>query len=285
MAKNVQYVSSRGKVFNLLSFDSAKLSDANFHSYSWQHNAIKRKFGEILDCFTKDAQYFSCEFKFKGSPSYRAQLIEQFHFETEYDVTHKTPGRIIWHNDYIPCYFVESNTHPDEEGYFYTTNYGVFYAPYPFWIEEQKIEIYPTREGAETEDSKGYVPEDNRYGYPYGYCGASTSVFIDIDAYSDCNFRMLAYGPAPYVQWTIGNHVYKVDYAIRENQYMVIDTRQNTPPERQCYVVNESGIITNVFNYRVGELFKKIPSGNVILNYPRTYGLELTIFIERSEPR
>ena len=284
MAK-VQYVSSRGKVFNLLSFDYAKLATANFHSYSWGRSVIKRKYGEIINEFTKDAQYFSCEFKFRGTPSRRAELIEAFHFETEYDITHKKPGKLIWNNDYIYCYFIESSTYPEEDGSQYTINQGVFYAPYPFWIEEKKVEIYPTDEGATLPNAKGYVPDENRYGYPYSYCGAPTSVFIDVDSYADCDFRMLAYGPASAVQWTIDNHVYKVDYPIRENQYMVIDSRQNTEPDRQCYVVNESGIIINVFNYRVGEVFKKIPSGNIILNYPRTYGLELTIFIERSEPR
>ena len=284
MAK-VQYVSSRGKVFNLLSFDYAKLATANFHSYSWGRSVIKRKYGEIINEFTKDAQYFSCEFKFRGTPSRRAELIEAFHFETEYDITHKKPGKLIWNNDYIYCYFVESSTYPEEDGSQYTVNQGVFYAPYPFWIEEKKVEIYPTDEGATLPNAKGYVPDENRYGYPYSYCGAPTSVFIDVDSYADCDFKMLAYGPASAIQWTIDNHVYKVDYPIRENQYMIIDSRQNTEPDRQCYVVNESGIITNVFNYRVGEVFKKIPSGNIILNYPRTYGLELTIFIERSEPR
>lgn len=284
MAK-VQYISSRGKVFNLLSFDYAKLSDANFHKYAWGRSVIKRKYGEIVNEFTKEAQYFECTFKFRGNPSRRAQQIEEFHFETEYDITHKTPGRLIWDKDYIPCYFVESSTYPEEDGSIYTANEGVFYAPYPFWIEEKIVEIFPTVEGAILENSKGYVPEENRYGYPYSYCGAPTSVYIDVDSYADCDFQMTAYGPAPFVQWTIGNHIYKVDYALRENQYMVIDSRQNTEPDRQCYVVNESGIITNVFNYREGEIFKKIPSGNAILNYPRTYGLRLTIFIERSEPR
>lgn len=281
----VQYVSSRGKVFNLLSFDYAKLQEANFHTYSWGRSVIQRKFGEIVNDFTKEAQYFSCTFAFKGSPTKRAEQIEAFHFETEYDITHKTPGKIIWDKDYINCYFVESNTHPDEDGAIYTLNEGVFYAPYPFWIEEKIVEVYPIDSGAVLEDTKGYVPDENRYGYPYGYGGARTTVYVDVDSYADCDFKLIAYGPASDVQWTIDNHIYKVDYSIRANQYMVIDSRQNTPPDRQCYVVNESGIITNVFNYRVGELFKKISSGNLLLNYPRTYGIQLTIFIERSEPR
>lgn len=285
MAKKVQYVSSRGKVFDLLSFEYCKLAEANFHKYAWGRSVIKRKYGEIVNEFTKEAQYFECTFKFRGAPSSREAQIEAFHFETEYDITHMTPGKIIWDKDYIQCYFVESDTHPDEDNPTYTVNSGTFYAPYPFWIEEKIVEIYPTDEGATLPNAKGYVPEDDRYGYPYSYAGAKTSTYIEVDSYANCDFKMIAYGPAADVEWTIDNYLYKVDYTLRSNQYMVIDSRQNTPPDRQCYVVNESGIILNVFNNRVGEIFKKIPSGNIVLNYPRTYGLQLTIFIERSEPR
>ena len=68
---------------------------------------------------------------------------------------------------------------------------------------------------------------------------------------------------------------------------MVIDSRQSAPADRQCYVVSESGIITNVFNYRhdTESIFKKIPSGDVLINYSRAYGITLTVFKERSEPR
>lgn len=284
---NVTYTSSRGKVFNLLSFDSAKLEKANFNSYTWGKEVVSRQFGEIVNRFTKSAQSFDCTFKFKGAPSARRALIEAFNFESEYDICHNAVGRITWGNCYIEGYWMSADTQPEEDGKTYTVLKKTFYAPFPFWIEKQVVNIFPSMQGSEEEDTKGYVPSDNRYGYPYSYGGAPTTIFIDTDHYKDSDFKMIVYGPASSVQWTIGSNVYEVDFELRANQYMVIDSRQLTPPEKQLYVVSESGMITNVFDYRssVGDIFKKIPSGKFILNYPRTYGMELTIFKERSEPR
>jgi hypothetical protein len=283
---NVTYTSSRGKVFDLLSFDSAKLEKAEFNKYSWGKEVVARQFGEIVNRFTKTAQSYDCTFKFKGTPSVRRDLIEAFNFESEFDVCHMKMGRITWGDCYIEGYWLVADTTPEEDGKNYTTLKKTFYAPYPFWIKEQVIEIYPNIEGQESETSKGYVPSQNRYGYDYSYAGAGNTVFIDTEHYKDSDFKMIAYGPAPSVQWSIGGNLYEVNYPLRANQYMVIDSRQSTPADRQCYVVSESGIITNVFDYRnpSGELFKKIPSGNSILVYPRTYGLQLTIYKERSEP-
>ena len=68
---------------------------------------------------------------------------------------------------------------------------------------------------------------------------------------------------------------------------MVIDTRDTTPMNRRAYVMNENGTIVNVFDYRdpTSLLFEKIPNGSVVLNYDRTFGIDLTIFQERSAPR
>lgn len=282
---NVTYTSSRGVTFNLLNFDSAKLYKANFHNYSWGKEVVSRQFGEIVSRFTKSAQSYACTFKFRGSKSQRKSQIESFHFETEYDICHMTAGRLTWGDTYIECFMISSKTNPDDDGSVYTDNEVTMYCPYPFWINEQVVEIYPTSEAEDDETAKGYAT--GKYQYPYSYCGAPTNVYIDTNHYKDSDFKMVIYGAASGVQWTIGNNIYKVDYPLRNNQYMVIDSRQSTPANRQCYVVSESGLITNVFDYRdptVGDIFKKIPAGNSILNYSREYGMELTIYKERSEP-
>ena len=68
---------------------------------------------------------------------------------------------------------------------------------------------------------------------------------------------------------------------------MVIDTRDYLAIEDRCYVVSENGSHLNVFDYRDPEslLFHKIPPGPNVLNYARTYGIDLTLFQERSAPK
>ncbi len=282
----VKYISSRGKVFNLLSFDSGKLEKADFHAYAWGKEVVTRQFGEIVNRFTKSAQSFDCTFKFKGSPKSRASKIEAFHFESEYDISHQALGRIVWGDCYIEGYWISFDTYPDGDGQGYTISKGTFYAPYPFWINEYTLEIYPSTEAVESEDSKGYVPDENRYGYSYSYAGASNTVRFNTEHYKDSDFKVIAYGPATEVSFNINGNLYEVDYPLRANQYMVIDSRQSTEANKQCYVVNETGVNINVFDYRNpdGDIFKKIPSGACTLVYPRTYGLQFTIYKERSEP-
>jgi hypothetical protein len=112
-------------------------------------------------------------------------------------------------------------------------------------------------------------------------------VLIDVDTAIPSDFKAVVYGPANFVQFFVSGHKYQVNYALRSGQYMVIDSRDTTPMNRKCIVVNENGSIINVFDYRdpTSLLFKKVPNGSVVLNYSRTYGIDFTVFQERSAPK
>ena len=290
MSIRLQYVSSNGESFDLLSWDGLKLKKANFHKYSWNPNAAAKQYGVKLNYFMKDAQEYTATIYFKGSDETRRERVESFHACTEYDISHQTPGRIYWGADYIECYIRTSSTYPDEQTDIYTVNDITIYCPYPFWIEEQSISINPIIGNAGRPTDKGY-PSDRTvpfsYPYLYSYPISKTATYMEIDHYADSAFKMVVYGPTSGVNINIAGNVYAVEQALRSNQYMIIDSRRNTPADKKCYVVSESGIVTNTFNYRnpAYELFKPIPPGDVIINYARTYGIELTVYKERSEPR
>ena len=67
---------------------------------------------------------------------------------------------------------------------------------------------------------------------------------------------------------------------------MIIDTREITPPEKRCYVIYENGTEVNCFNDRAVDspLFTPISGGSAVINYSRGFGIDLTIFQERSAP-
>lgn len=285
----LQYVSSNGTSFDMLSWDGLKLKTANFHNYTWGVNASTKQFGVKLNYFTKDAQEYTATIYFKGPYNTRKQIIESFHACTEYDISHETPGRIYWGDDYIECYIKTSKTYPDDKNS-YTVNDISIYCPYPFWIEEQSISINPIEGNAGRETDKGYPRVRTNpisYPYSYSYSVSRNATYMDIDHYADSAFKMIVYGPTSGVNVNIAGNIYKVDHALRSNQYMVIDSRRNTPADKRCYIVSESGLVTNSFNFRdpAYPLFKPIPPGDVIINYARTYGIELTVYKERSEPR
>lgn len=278
------YISSRGTVFNLHDFQSAKLYEANFHKVEWIPETIKHQFGTTIMRFTKDALIFDVSFRFKGSYDQRKQQIDDLMFAAEYDVSHQKLGRICWNDEYIQVYFNVSDTHPTDEGY--TEIEGEFYAPYPFWIEEQRVQIRPSEEyeGGYPENVKGYDPS---YPYEYAYPYAKTSTIITVDSALDSNFRATIYGPTNDVTFSINSHVYKINHALRTGQIMVLDTRQNIPLTDKIYIINEDGTRKNVFDYRDpdSDVFAKIPNGSVIINYTRTYGIDFDIYQERSAPK
>jgi hypothetical protein len=286
---NIKYVSSEGVEFNLLNFDYAKLYKADFHNVSWQPETISKQYGTVLNRWTKDAQQFSCTFRFKGSYEKRKTQIDNFIFQTERDIARKTPGRIYWNEQYIDCFFNSHDTAPVDDGQNWTEITGTFYAPYPFWILEQTLIIRPSEASTSglPENVKGY-PEDREfvYGYEYAYPYARNAIYIDVDSPLESDFKAVIYGPATKAQFNIAGHNYEVDYPLRYGQVMIIDSRDQTPTSKKCYVISSNGSETNVFNYRVPNslLFKKIPSGNVVLNYTRNFGIDLTIFQERSAP-
>ena len=287
---NIRFVSSEGVSFNLLDFSDAKLEKANFHQVEWIPEANEKQFGAKVNRFTKNPQLFNCTFKFAGNPAQRKIQIDNFIYQTEQDISRNKIGRIYWNNQYIEVFFTVHDTHPVGSGTAYTEIVGQYYAPFPFWIEEQSLIIRPSgqEESGFPENVKGFPNDRGQvYGYEYAYPYAATAVMIDVDSALASNFRAVVYGPTNQVQFFIAGHKYQVNYALRNGQYMVIDTRDSLPISEKCFVMNENGTTINVFDYRDPDslLFEKVPNGSIILNYSRTYGIDLTIFQERSAPK
>lgn len=283
MSYNVIYTSSNGASFNLLSFDDLKLEKADFHAYKWGKSVTARQIGERLNYFTKAAQTYKCTLLVNGSYERRRAKLEAFTQAIEYDIVHKTPGKLIWGSDYTWCYLIESDTKPRKNGSAYTERSVTAYCPYPYWIEEVTTLIQPSTQGSRPTDKK-YNPS---YGYPYSYAYAPNAVFINVDHYNESAFKLIVYGPCTDVDINISGNIYKVDHPVLAGQYMVIDSRPDIPADRKCYVVSASGIIKNTFDYRDPQykLMKPIPTGDVVVTFERTHAAELTLYLERSEPR
>ena len=148
---------------------------------------------------------------------------------------------------------------------------------------EQSYSIAAVEQTVRLETDKTY---NTRYGYPYSYMAAyNTSKQIYIDHYAPCDFRIVLHGPQDNLNVTIGNVHLLVNHAIPETGYMVVDTRQDIPADKHCYLV-AGGAETNCFNYRnpTTTLLEKVEPGRVKVTYNRRSRLDLTIYRERSEP-
>ena len=176
-------------------------------------------------------------------------------------------------------FVTSSSTYPNDNEE--TQNDITIYCPYPFWTMEKTIHIFP------------YTPtvtdEDKQYSYQYPYSYASSqerTVRFDTAHYAESDFLMVAYGPFSELRVEINDDLKRVGYAVSSGEYMVIDSRLHGQYKGEAYVIKSDGTRVNVFDYRAPEhqLFKKAPAGTLNIDYSRTHGIDLTVFLERSEP-
>lgn len=198
------------------------------------------------------------------------------------DILLEKPGTLHVNGSYMNCYIFASKPREIFEDWGFQTTELKIVTDRPVWTEEQKISIQPITDSGESADNNTYP-----YTYPYTYGNPSKTTSINIDHYAASDFRMIVYGPTANVSITINGHIYHVEYPIEDGEYMVIDSRSFLPPGERIYLVRQNGEKVNVFNYRdpVYSIFQKIPAGDITIDYSRKYGIDLIVFLERSEPK
>lgn len=278
----IKYISSQNKEYNLLDA-KLRLRDGNFHNVAWKYSAISYQFGIKIQQFEKDPIKLELTFVVKGTDVTRKKILNDIHDSMEVDKINKIPGKIFWNDNYLKGYFIATNTYPAEDGS-KTINETVFLAPYPFWITEQRVSISPISAATPVSEETGLKTYPYTYLYRYPLLQTETSAYID--HYTESDFQMTVYGPCASVLINIAGHPYEVAYPLEKGEYMVIDSRPFVEKEKRLYVVRANGSTENIFHHRSTEhsVFKKIPAGLVKIDYPRTHGVDLVIFKERSEP-
>ena len=277
----IKYQSSNGNEYNLVG-DRMRVTDGSFHRYKWERDVSEMENGDNLKKFKKEPITYSITLNFRGKLQDRKQLLDSLTNDFEHDVATKKAGTFYFGECYIKGYVVESETKVSDIKNVWSQRMIQIYCPYPFWITEQKISIQPITESEEPADNNTYP-----YTYPYTYGSPSKTTSINIDHYAASDFRMIVYGPTANVSVTINGHIYHVEYPIEDDEYMVIDSRSFLPPNERIYLVRQNGEKVNVFNYRDPEysIFEKIPAGDITIDYSRKYGIDLIVFLERSEPK
>ena len=276
---NVIYESSNGKRFDLKA-DPIKIKNANFHNYAWTREIVSMRYGERVQHFSKDPQEYETTLYLRGSLSQVRRTLYELHNEFESDIVNQTPGKIWWHNSYIPCFITASSTYPHENDV-WVCNEITIYCPSPFWIEEKSFSFFPIEE----QTSYPYLDFNVDFSYDFSYKPRAV-LPIETGHYAPSSFRMIIHGPCSNPNIVVGGNVYNVNVTIPTGGYLVIDSRQETQIGHQVYLVNENGEISNVFDNRNPDypILERIPGGTVDLTYPRTYGIDLTLYLERSEP-
>lgn len=272
---NLRYVASSGRSYNLRSNTLRALSTTIFHKWKWDVKAVNLQYGARVTAFTRPAAVYEAALALFGLSEDNQALLDALHDDFELDVRNMTPGRLTWNDYYIECYAQESTTKPNNN--IIANNTVKFYCPYPFWIKEETKSFFGQSSGT-TETFLDY-PYDYDYDY---FSGGSGSATWQTDFPFKSDFRMVIYGPAVNPRIVINDQVYQILDVLETSEHVVIDSKRGTIEKTTA-----SGQKVNAFDLRnkAESVFEQIPAKTLSLSWPGTFGFDLTLYEERSEPR
>ncbi len=307
----VRYQNSNGIICDLQSAN-IKIKDTKLHSYSWKVSGNNQKFGVLVDHFEKDPLAFKMELKISGTENEKKEIANKLCDIFDYDVRENKPGKLFFDEYYIECYITDSETAPGD--YFDVKKTINFYCPYPFWIKEtfyqfrpQQIPVkepdiqYPVISGGtysekalENKAVLGEFPFDMArpsnikitypmFGFPFDFAATNYGRrTINNPSFTDSNFILTIYGFADNPSIMIAGHPYTVYATIYEGERMVINS-----VDRTVLKIGRMGEVTSLYNSREKNIsvFQKIPPGAHVVTWPGSYGIDLTLLDERSEPK
>lgn len=255
----------------------AHVKTAGFYDYEWDVNEIETASGTEVAGFSQKSKIYDLILDFRGNREERAAAAERIFSATSRDIAQKKIGRLYFKQHYIDCYLVSSKYENAERARIVRKTMGV-YAPYPMWIEEVERSFPKITGGTSGE----YLDHD--YDYPHDYTAPNAGDAIwTVDHFAPCEFLMKIYGPCSDPSVVINGHRYRVFITLADGDYMTIDSRENS-----IVLHKNNGIKLDAYDYREkisGSVFAPITPGNIRVVWPGDFGIDITLFCERSEPR
>lgn len=276
---NIYYKNNAGEKLNLLS-EPYRLQTGSLFNYAWDHEYKKYSSRAKITRFYKHVSTVTLMLAITGrdEESYYS-AINRFCEVTERDVINNTPGRLCVGEQYLECFLTESSKTSWESGIAVLDNTVKLISPNPVWITEKHFSF-------QKKTAKEKISEHLDYPYDFEYDLLAEPYGLDKiegGTSSDSHFKMIIYGPAVFPEVFIGGHKYRVNTVVAEGEYLTIDSREQTVV--RCMI---DGTKINEFDNREHEghsVFKKIPAGNVEVEWNGSFGWDIMLFEERSEPR
>lgn len=275
MSVLLKYVASSGNEYNLKG-DGIRSKTANYHRWNWDFDSTELQFGVRVAGVRREPAVYSTLLYISGTYAEKKALLDALHEDFERDLRNLTPGRIIWGDYYIECYVRESMTEPGTAN-IWANNEIEFYCPYPFWIREYTQSFLPQQ------TPQGYSWLEYAFDYKYDFFpGNPGTASWQTRIPWASEFRLTMFGAANNPRVVVNGYPYQVNVDLAANEYVVIDSRKNTVTQ---YLA--SGATLNVFDKRdkAQSVFEPIPGGTLRLTWSGTFGFDLTLYEERSEPK
>lgn len=273
----IAYINSEGKAFEFLNNKNIKIKDADFYKYSYGYEGTELTFGVNVERFKKGPSTYPVELLFYGSSKNRSKQIADLHEAVAVDRINKEPGKLIYGDWYIKCYVIEGDTYPYENQPNITVKETSLFCPYPFWIREKSFEFLP-KNTDQTADGLDF-PTD----FPFDFTPEQSGIEVrEVEHFDSSNFLMRYYGPCENPSVSINGYPYRIFTTLEANEYLEIDSRKNSVTK---FMAN--GETSDLYNSRSFKqsVFEKIPSGRLVINWTGTFGIDLTLYLERSVPK
>lgn len=91
----IRYINSEGKEYKF--YDArVRATSGNFHKHAWTPETSKRKIGETVQGFEKDAAEYEITFTVRGALEDRKTFLDEMQDAFETDVLLERPGRIYF---------------------------------------------------------------------------------------------------------------------------------------------------------------------------------------------
>lgn len=271
----IKYVNNKGISVNL-NKDPYRMLVSDILDYEWD---IIKSSSSFIAGFKKTIAKKSINIDIISSSGKSSrELMNALTDVFEWDVAIGIPGRIYIDDNYLLCYIYSSEKSNWETDVITSCEYGVV-TDNPSWITEH------TKSFTTAGSQSGAVYEFLDYPYDYDYDYAPDFYppeMINIDHYADCKFLLKIYGPAIDPSVTINGIERKVYVTLEEGQYLLIDVRDKTVKR-----ILIDGTALDAFDNRkkAGKsiFIPMVPGLNEIV-WNHSFGFDLTIFKERSEP-
>lgn len=193
------------------------------------------------------------------------------------DIISKKRGTLHINGSYIACYIYASEPKEIFEDWGFQTATLKVIADGTGWAEEESKQFLP---GTQSESSGGL---DFPFDFPFDFSKSESGYEQwNVEHYAPSHFKMIIYGQCVNPVVTINGYPRKVFVTLEESEYLVIDSRDSTVMK---YLAN--GTSENAYNSRQFQpsIFAKIPGGLLNIDWPGTFGMDITLYIERSEPK
>lgn len=270
----IKYITSNNVEHNLDGHFSVQQTD--FNKYKWKVNGTSKRIGERINSIGMEPIEYSGVLTYTGGHPKCEEDLDSVIQAFEFDVANISPGKLVLGDWYINCLITSSSTNEYGENYI-KKNVGI-YCPYPRWIREKKYSYYKEAEESENEDFLDFpfdflidLHSDSNY----------SSGSIRNELLTPAHFKMVIYGPCVNPLISIAGHVYQVNTVVSADEYLVINSR-----DEKVYRVTRNGLKINEFNNRNKQspVFEKIPAGTSSVVWNRSFGFDIVLFQERSEP-